>query len=162
MTPKWVFVPWVHSGRGCTCLGGSSRRPANVPVEAPCSALADDTAKERLCPYTYGRTMLRAGDKQLRAAHGYINLREPRAQCLASSQHLPSGASREGAGHGGCARVTPERTPPSQVPWTWSSRTPPRAEPRYEDRLSIKGDSRASQLRSLTGHVAPHSLVPKG
>ena len=59
--------------------------PSHVPVEAPCSALADDTIEERLCPYTYGSAMLRAGDKQLRAAHGRINLREPRAQCLASS-----------------------------------------------------------------------------
>ena len=82
-----------------------------------------------------------AGDKQLRAAHGRINLREPRAQCLASSQRLPSGAPREGARHGGCARVTPERTPPSQVPWTWSSRATPRAERRYETRLSVRGDS---------------------
>src|SRR3954466_2877637 len=60
------------SGRGCTRPGGSSRRgaPSHVPVEAPCSALADDTAEERLCPYTYGSTMLRAGDKQLRVASG--------------------------------------------------------------------------------------------
>ena len=57
----------------------------HAPVEAPCSALADDTAEERLCPYTYGSAMLRAGDKQLRAASGRTNLREPRAQCLASS-----------------------------------------------------------------------------
>src|SRR3954468_12173765 len=27
--------------------------PSHVPVEAPCSTLADDTAEERLCPYTY-------------------------------------------------------------------------------------------------------------
>ena len=60
------------SGRGCTCPGGSSRRgaPSHAPVEAPCSALADDTAEERLCPYTYGSTMLHAGDKQLRVAPG--------------------------------------------------------------------------------------------
>ena len=90
--------------------------PSHIPVEAPCSALADDTAEERLCPYTYGSAMLRAGDKQLMAAHGRINLREPRAQCLASLQHLPSGVPREGAGHGGCAWITPRRTPPSQVP----------------------------------------------
>src|SRR3954466_11437394 len=59
-------------GRGCTRPGGSSWRgaPSHVPVEAPCSALADDTAEERLCPYTYGSAMLRAGDKQLRVAPG--------------------------------------------------------------------------------------------
>ena len=39
-----------------------------------------------------------------------------RAQCLASSQHLPSGESHEGTGHGGRAQVTPRRTPPSQPP----------------------------------------------
>ena len=44
--------------------------PSHVPVEAPCSVLADDIAEERLCPYTYGSAMLRAGDKQLRVAPG--------------------------------------------------------------------------------------------
>ena len=48
----------------------------------------------------------------------------PRAQC-ASPQRLPSGELREGAGHGGCARVTPKRTPPNQVPRTWLSCAPP-------------------------------------
>ena len=33
---------------------------------------------------------------------------------------------------------------------------------RYEGRLSVKGDSSATQLRSLTGHLAPHSLVRPG
>ena len=51
--------------------------------------------------------------------------RSLRAQCLASSQRLPSGESREGAGHGGGARVTPKRTPPSQVSRTWSSHATP-------------------------------------
>ena len=46
------------------------------------------------------------------------------AQCLASSQHLPSGELPEGAGHGGCARVTPKCTPPCQVHRTWSSHAP--------------------------------------
>ena len=40
----------------------------HAPVEAPCSALRVDTAEERLCPCKYVRTMLHAGDKQLRAA----------------------------------------------------------------------------------------------
>ena len=88
-------------------------------MEAPCSALAHDTAEERLCPYTYGSAMLRAGDKQLRVAPGRINLREPQAQCLASSQRLPSGVPREGAGHGGYARVMPRHTQPSQAPQAW-------------------------------------------
>ena len=63
--------------------------------------------------------MLRARDKQLRVAPGRINLREPRAQCLASSQRLPSGVPRKGAGHEGCAWVMPRRTPPSQAPRAW-------------------------------------------
>ena len=129
------------SGRGCTRPRGSSRRgaPSHAPVEAPCSMLADDTAEERLCPYTYGSAMLRVGDKQLRAAHGRTNLREPRAQCPAPSQCLPSGVPHEGARHGGYARASPECTPPSQVPWTWSSRAPPRAEPRYENPFTRQG-----------------------
>ena len=40
----------------------------HAPVEAPCSALAVDTTEERLCPCKCGSAMLRAGDKQLRAA----------------------------------------------------------------------------------------------
>src|SRR3954468_8664962 len=88
-------------------------------MEAPCSVLADDTAEERLCPYTYGSAMLRAGDKQLRVASGRVHLREPRTQWLASSQRLPSGAPREGARHGGYAWVMPRHTPPSQAPRAW-------------------------------------------
>ena len=60
-----------------TCQGGAVHAPGAPPggappshaqVEAPCSALAVDTAEERLCPCTSGSTMLHAGDKQLRAA----------------------------------------------------------------------------------------------
>ena len=134
--------------------------PSHVPVEAPCSALADDSAEKRLCPYTYGSAMLRAGDKQLRAAHGRINLREPRAQCLAPSQRLPSGVPREGAGHGGCARATPERTPPSQVPQTWSSRAPPRAEPRYEDSLEHQGGLLSIATQEPNWSRSPSLLGP--
>ena len=106
---------------GCTCPRGSSRRgaPSHSLVEAPCSALADDTAEERVCPYTYESAMLRTGDKQLRVALGRINLREPKAQCLVSSQCLPSGVLHEGAGHGAYAWVRPRRTPPSQAPRAW-------------------------------------------
>ena len=129
------------SWRGCTRPGGSSRRgaPSHVPVEAPCSALADDANEKRLCPYTYGSAMLRAGDKQLRAAYGRTNLREPRAQCPAPSQRLPLGVLHEGAGHGGYARVLPKCMPPSQVPRTWSSRAPPRVEPMYGNPFERQG-----------------------
>ena len=142
--PRYTSQPYRAShvsGRGCTRPGGSSRRgaPSHALVEAPCSVLANDTAEERLCPYTYGSAMLRAGDKQLMAAHGRTNLREPRARCPAPSQRLPSGVPREGAVHGGCTRATPVHTPPSQVPRTWSSRAIPRAEPRYESSFARQG-----------------------
>ena len=150
------------SGRGCTRPGGSSRRgaPSHVPVEAPCSALADDTAEERLCPYTYESAMLRTGDKQLRAAHGRINLREPGAQRPAPSQRLPSGVPHEEARHGGCAQVTPERTPPSQVPRTWSSRAPPRAEPRYESLFACQGGLLSIATQEPNWSRSPSLLGP--
>ena len=140
------------SGRGCTRPGGSSRRgaPSHVPVEAPCSALADDTAEERLCPYTYGSAMLRAGDKQLRAAsrpyqpqgapelsvqpHRNASPRESRARGLGTGAALGSRPSichpTRSPRPGGCARVTPKRTPPNQVSRTWSSHAPPEASAR--------------------------------
>ena len=46
----------------------SREPPSHAQVEVPCSALAINTAEERLYPCTSGSTMLRAGDKQLRAA----------------------------------------------------------------------------------------------
>ena len=68
--PTLSCKPRVRAGlytpRGLSLEGA----PSHAPVEAPCSVLADDTAEERLCPYTYGSTMLRAGDKQLRVAPG--------------------------------------------------------------------------------------------
>ena len=100
-------------------------------VEAPCSALAVDTVEERLCPCKCGSAMLRAGDKQLRAAP---RPHQPQGATRLSVQPhrnaFPLGESREGAGHGGCARVTPKRTPPNQVPRTWASRAPPEASAR--------------------------------
>ena len=68
----------------------------------------------------YARThtesaMLRTGDKQLRVAPATSTSGSPelnvRPHCNASLV-----VPREGAGHGGCARVTPRRTPPSQAP----------------------------------------------
>ena len=132
------------SGRGCTRPGGSSRRgaPSHVPVEAPCSVLADDTAEERLCPYTYGSAMLRAGDKQLRVAPGP---HQPQgAQSSVSSLIImpPLGsAARGGLARG--LRLGHAQTHAAQPgpPGPGSSRVSPRAEPRYEGRLSVKGDS---------------------
>ena len=95
-------------------------------VEAPCSALAVDMVEERLCPCKCGNAMLRAGDKQLRAAPWP---HQPQGATRLSVQPdrnaFPSGESRKGAVHGGYARVTPKRTPPYQVSRTWSSRTLP-------------------------------------
>ena len=54
-----LYTPW-----GLSAVGS----PLPVPVEAPCSALAVDTAEERLCPCKCGSAMLRAGDKQLGVA----------------------------------------------------------------------------------------------
>ena len=140
------------SGRGCMRPGGSSRRgaPSHAPAEAPCSALADDTAEEQLCTCTSGSTMLRAGDKQLRAdsrlyqpqgapelnvqPHRNASPRESRARGLDTGAAL---GSRPSVGHptrsprpGGCARVTPERTLLKQVSRTWSSHAPPKASAR--------------------------------
>ena len=55
----------------------SEGAPTHAPVEAPCSMLAVDTVEERLCPCKCRSAMLHTGHKQLWAAHGCINLREP-------------------------------------------------------------------------------------
>ena len=133
-----------------TCQGGlytprgllPEGAPSHVPVEAPCSVLADDIAEERLCPYTYGSTMLRAGDKQLRVAPG---LRQPQgAQSSVSSLIVtpPLGSAARGGwarglrlGHTQTHAAQPGPLRPGL------SRVSPRAEPRYEGRLSVKGDS---------------------
>ena len=117
----------------------------HAPVEATCSALAVDMVEEQLCPCKCGSATLRAGDKQLRAApwpyqpQGGTRLSvQPRCNTSLSRE------SREGAGHGGYDRVTPKRTPPCQVPRTWSSHAPPEpslGEGRYGNCLHVKGES---------------------
>ena len=67
-----------------------------------------------------------------------------RAQCLATSQHLPSGESREGPGHGSGAWVTPKRTPPNQVPRTRSSRVPPEPSLREGKGMKVVSVSRGT------------------
>lgn len=66
--PALPCKPHVRAGlytpRGLSLEGA----PSHALVEAPCSALAIDTAEERLCPCKSRSTMLRAGDKQLRVA----------------------------------------------------------------------------------------------
>ena len=77
----------------------------HAPVEAPCSALA---VEERLCPCKCGSAMLRASDKQLRAAP---RPHQPQGATRLSVQPhrnaFPSGESREGTGHGGYTQVMP-------------------------------------------------------
>ena len=77
---------------------------ARASVEAPCSALVINNR---------GRP------------HGCINLREPLSSVSGLIATPPLGRVARGAGHGGCAWVTPKRTPPSQIPRTWSARAPP-------------------------------------
>jgi hypothetical protein len=70
----------------------SEGAPSHVPVEVPCSALANDTVEERLCPCKNGSAMLRAGDKQLRVVSRLQQPQEGRsARPSASLRCLPSG-----------------------------------------------------------------------
>src|SRR3954467_495441 len=131
-------------GQGCTRPGGSSRRgsPSHVPVEAPCSALADDTVEERLCPYTYESAMLRAGDKQLRVAPGPHQPQGAQSSVSSLIVTPPLGsAARGGWARGLCLGHTQTYATQPASPGPGSSRVSPRAEPRYEGRLSVKGDS---------------------
>ena len=69
-TPRQALPCQPHVRAGLYTPRGLHSEGAltHAPVEVPCSALAVDTVEERLCPYTYGSAMLRAGDKQLRVA----------------------------------------------------------------------------------------------
>ena len=69
-TPRLALPckPCVRAGLYMPRSLPSEGAPTHVPVEAPCSTLADDTVEERLCPCKSRSAMLRAGDKQLRAA----------------------------------------------------------------------------------------------
>ena len=128
-----LYMPWGLLPEG---------PPSHVPVEAPCSVLADDTAKERLCPYTYRSAMLRAGDKQLRVAPGP---HQPQgAQSSVSSLIItpPLGSAARGGWARGL-RLGHTQTHATQPgpPGPGSSRVSPRVERRYEGHLSVKGDS---------------------
>ena len=93
----------------------SEGAPTHAPVEAPCSVLAVDTVEEWLCPCKCGSAMLRAGDKQLRAAPWP---HQPQGATRLSVQPhcnaLPSGESHEGARHGGYAQVMPSVRHPAR------------------------------------------------
>ena len=135
------------SGRGCTCSEGSSKRgaPSHVPVEAPCSALADDTAEERLCPYTYGSAMLRAGDKQLRAApRPHQPQGAPELSVRPHRNTSPRESRARGLGTGAALGSRPSVRRPARS-LRPGRHAPSRAEPQrgkmYEGRLRVKGDS---------------------
>ena len=135
----------------------------HAPVEAPCSVLAVDTAEERLCPCKYKSAMLRAGDKQLRVAPWP---HQPRGATRLSDQPhrntFPSGESREGARHGGYAHATPGvRHLPRSIGHGLRAPLPSKSSTRKGMKVCsyVKGDSWASRLRSLNGHIAPHPLV---
>ena len=122
-----------------TCQGGAVHAPGAPPggapshaqVEAPCSALAVDTAEERLCPCTSGSTMLRAGDKQLRAAPRSYQPQGAQSSASSLTATPPLGrATRGGCARVAPARVAPKRTLPNQVSQTWASRAPPEASAR--------------------------------
>ena len=99
----------AQSSVSAMCQGGAvhapgappgGEPPSHVPVEAPCSALADDTAEEWLCQCISGSAMLRAGDKQLRATP-----RSCQPQGAQSSTPSPTAMPPLGkATHGGWAR----------------------------------------------------------
>ena len=133
------------SGRGCTRPGGSSRRgpPSHIQVEAPCSALAVDTAEERLCPCTSGSTMLRAGDKQLRAAPR--SYQPQGAQSSASSLTATPPLGR--AARGGWARglrsghAQAHATQPGPLDLGVARPSRGLGEGRYGNCLHVKGDS---------------------
>ena len=151
-TPRLALSCNPRVRAGLYMPGGSPQRkpPSHAQVEAPCSALAIDTAEERLCTCKYRSAMLRAGDKQLRAAsrpyqpqgasglgvwpHHNASPRESRARGLGTGAAHGSRPSvrhpTRSPGPGGYARVTPKRTPPNQVSRTWASRAPPEASAR--------------------------------
>ena len=113
----------------------------HAPVEAPCSALAVDTAEERLCPCTSGSTMLHAGDKQLRAAsRSYQPQGAPElgVQPHCNASPLESHARGLRSGH---AQAYATQPGPSDLVVARPSRAEPRRGQRYGDCLHVKGDS---------------------
>ena len=114
----------------------------HAPVEAPCSMLAVNTVEERLCPCKCGSAMLRAGDKQLRAAP-WPHQPQGAQSSVSSLIVTPSLGSAARGGWARGLRLGHAQTHATQPgpPGPGSSRVSPRAEPRYEGRLSVKGDS---------------------
>ena len=109
-----------------TCQGGAVHAPEAPPrggtpshaqVEAPCSALAVDTAEERLCPCTSGSTMLRAGDKQLRAASWLYQLQGALELSVRPHRNTSPRESRaRGLGTGAALGSRPSARHPTRSP----------------------------------------------
>ena len=146
--PRYTSQPCPAShvlGRGCTHPGGSSRRgpPSHAQVEAPCFALAIDTAEERLCPCTSGSTMLRAGDKQLRAASRWYQPQGAQSSASGlSATPLLGRAVRWGWARGLCSGHAQAHATQPGLPDLGVAR-PSRGlgEGRYGSCLHVKGDS---------------------
>ena len=135
-----------------TCQGGavhapgalhSRESPSHAPMEAPCSVLAIDTAEERLCPCTSGSTMLRAGDKQLRAAPRSYQPQGAQSSASGLTATPPLGrAARGGWARGlrsGHAQAHATQPGPPDLGVARPSRG--LGEGRYGNCLHVKGDS---------------------
>ena len=136
-----LYQPRVRAGlympRGLLPKGA----PSHVPVEAPCSALADDTTEERLCPYTYGSAMLRIGDKQLRAAHGRIILRSPELNVWHHRNTSPRERHMRGMDMGAAPGSRPSAHHPARSLGPGHRAPLPERSQGMKTRLSVKGDS---------------------
>ena len=142
--PRYTSQPCRAShvlGRGCTRPGGSSRRgpPSHAQVEAPCSALAVDTAEERLCPCTSGSTMLRAGDKQLRATPRSCQPQGAQSSAPSLTMMPPLRRAARGLGTGAALGSHPSAPGIADLGVAHPSRG--LGEGRYGNCLHVKGDS---------------------
>ena len=135
-----------------TCHGGAVHAPGAPPgggppshaqVEAPCSALAVDTAEERLCPCTSGSTMLRAGDKQLRAAPRSYQPQGAQSSASSLTATPPLGRATRGGWARGprSGRTQAHATQPGLSDLGVARPSRGLGEGRYGNCLHVKGDS---------------------
>ena len=118
-TPRLALPCKPRVRGGCTCPRGSPQRepPSHAQVEAPCSVLAINTAEERQCPFTRGSTMLRAGDKQLRAASRSCQPQGPLELSVRPHHNAsPRESSARGLGTGAALGSRPSVRHPTRSP----------------------------------------------
>ena len=122
--------------------------PSHAQVEAPCSALAVDTAEERLCPCTSGSTMLRAGDKQLRAAPRSYQPQGAQSSASSLTATPPLGRATRGgwarglrSGRTRSGRAPAHATQPGLPDLGVARPSRGLGEGRYGNCLHVKGDS---------------------